>query len=503
MTLARLASPATRPTGGATAQPDGISGSTGGRRTLVAGATAQQPVQLDTKTIVLRVFDTSPTMQASRELKTAAGHGLEEFRANLSRLEPYVETSGDTSAYPERRDASGYTGEAVGGVQKETFEGAILKVEGGVSASEFRYGQVGKGEESVSRGSGGLLRTRVEVPFIGSRRRQERVINQAFQESQSRKARLDYLTDFRTNITDALSYYQVALLYQDYARVAEKEAQVVELLLSDARIRGLDRARLASTMESSRVTRDQYRTSQRTYVLMLLSTLGLPMEQPVVLAERSGEPSPYLDQLSTPQGRDAMIQMAYENNPRFRVLQNAINDAELQRQQAIIGRYDVTAFMQGTMFPFGASAFDDRLGGWLVGGGVNVRLNDNRVLTASRLKAEAQVRQFKAEIEAERLTIQRKIIDNGEQLQSYQKILVEAREVARKKNEAYKKRVSVYVEGSNPKLMVDDLITLLQEWIVAENRLAANRYYIGLAELQLMTASGEMYRIAGMDIHED
>lgn len=487
----------------ATTQPAGASALAGGQRTMVAGAIAEQPIELNIEVIIQRVFDSSPAMQASRELMAAAEHGLEEFRTNLSRLEPFVETSGDIASYPERRGARGHTGEVIGGIQKETFEGAILRMEGGASASEFRYRDAGQGEDAVSRGSGGLVRGRFEVPFIGSRKRQERIISQAFQESQSRKARLDYLSDFRSSASDALTYYQLALLYQDYSRVAEKEAQIIEKLLTDPRVRDTDRVRLTATMESSRVTRDQYRTSQRTYVLILLSTLGLPLEQQVVLAERSNEPSRYLEKLATPQGRDAMIEMAWDNNPRSRVLRNAINDADLQRRQAIMGRYDVTAFMQGTLFPFGASAFDDRLGGWLVGGGVNVRLNDSRVLTASRLKAEAQIRQYKAEIEAERLTIQRKIMDNGEQLQSYEKILSEARENARKKKEDYLRRVAIYLEGSNPRLMVDGLITPLHEWMAAENRLVANSYYIGLAELQLMSATGEMYQMAGMDIHAD
>ncbi len=40
-------------------------------------------------------------------------------------------------------------------------------------------------------GDGGLVRGRVEVPFIGSRKRQDRIISQAFQESSARKAMLD------------------------------------------------------------------------------------------------------------------------------------------------------------------------------------------------------------------------------------------------------------------------------------------------------------------------
>ncbi len=469
--------------------------------TRVAARLVKDPLRLETGTIIQRVFENSPLMRASREEMVAAEHALEEFRANLSRFEPYVNSRVDAAAYPERRDAEGTTGEVVGGVEKETFEGAILRVEGGVSGSDFRYGEVAEGEESRERGTGGLVRARVEVPFIGSRKRQERVISQAFQESQARKARLDYLSDFRLNSINALDYYLLALLNKGYSDVAEHQAQVLQMLLNDVRVKRVDATRLTTTMESCRVTRDQYRTAERTYSLLLLALLGLPMDTPFEIAARPETPSPYLERLATPEGRETLIDEAYENNPRFRVLQDAIKDAELQRQQSIQGRYDVTAYLEGTQFPFGADTFDDRLGGWMVGGGVNVRLNDQRVLTASRKKAEAQIRQYQAEIEAERLSIQRRIIDNGDQLRSYHKIRDESQEVARKKRVEFERRSTIYFEGSDPLLTIDDVLGPLSEWIVAENRVVANWYYIGEANLQLMTATGELYRMVGMDIN--
>lgn len=458
-----------------------------------------EPVALRIETIVQRVFDTSPLMRASREEMTAAEYALQEFRTNLSRLEPYINSKGESAAYPDRLDARGSAGESVVGIQKETFEGAIMRVEGGAGASAFTYDDADR-EDRVDRGSGGLVRARLEVPFIGSRKRQERVISQAFQESQARKARLEYLSDFRIHATDALEYYLLALLNQDYAQICEQQAQIIEGLLKQPGLKEEDRFRLTSTMESSRVTRDQYLTSRHTYVLLLMALVGLPMETSFNLVERPDQPSQYLVQLSTSEGRAATLDAAYANNPRFRVLKDAINDAELQRRQAIAGRFDITAYLEGTQFPFGAVTYDDRVGGWLVGGGVNVRLNDHRVLTASRLKAEAQIRQFQAEIEAERLSIERNIVDNSEKLQSYHRIREEAAQIARKKESEFRRRSTIYFEGSDPTLTIDNVLGPLTDWIVAENRLAANKYYIGLADLQIMTATGELYRMVGMDI---
>jgi hypothetical protein len=485
----------------AVSRPAGVVASHPAGQTLVAGMTVKQAVRFDTNTIVQRVFDNSPTMRASREEMTAAEHALEEFKTNLSRFEPYVNSEASLADYPERRDAEGHAGEVVAGIEKETFEGAILKLEGGASGSEFHYGEKEKGQPDADRGSGSLMRARVEVPFIGSRKRQERVISQAFQDSQARKARLEYLSDFRTYVTSAMEYYLLAMLNKGYAETSEHQAQVIQMLLNDVRVKAADQARLTSTMESCRVIRDQYRTSQRTYSFLLLALLGFPMDTPFELVERPVSASRYLERLSTPEGRAAMTQEAYDNNPRFRVLQDAIKDAEVQRQQAIMGRYDVTAYMEGTQFPFGADTYDDRVNGWFIGGGLNVRLNDQRVLTASRKKAEAQIRQYQAEIEAERLTIQRRIVDNSEQLQAYYRIRTEAQEVARKKRAEFERRSAIYFEGHDPTVAIDDVLGPLSDWIVAENRVVANWYYIGEAELQIMTATGEVYRMVGMDIN--
>lgn len=503
---------ASRPSGGAApGQPPQVERPTS-RPSVVLGAVASQPVDgadgvpqrmvLRLNNIVQRVFDTSPLMRASREEMTAAEYALQEFRANLSRFEPYVNTRGDTAAYPERRDARGSSGEIVGGIQKETFEGAVLRLEGGASMSAFEYRDAEEADDRIDRGSGGLVRARVEVPFIGSRKRQERVISQAFQESQARRARLEYLSDFRIHATNALEYYLLATLQEDYAQAYEQQAESIETLLDDARLKEPDRMRLTSSMESSRVTRDQYLTSKRTYGLLLLALLGYPMDTPFQLEPRPEAESPYLDALATPDGVATMLEQAYANNPRFRVLQDAIRDAELQRQQAILGKYDVTAFFEGTQFPFGATTYDDRLGGWLLAGGVNVRLNDQRVLTASRMKAEAQIRQFQAEIEAERLSIERKIIDNSGQLASYHRIREEGHQVARKKESEYRLRSSVYFEGSDPSLTIDNVLGPLAEWTTAEIRLAANKYYIGLANLAIMTATGELYAMVGMNVDD-
>ena len=162
-------------------------------------------------TIVRLVYELSPLVRASREAMIAARHALVEFRANLSRFEPFATTTGDVSQFPHRRDSRTTQGEIVAGIEKGTFEGAIFRIEGGASASHAEFGEVNQNQDEVESGSGGLVRGRIEVPFVGSRKRQDRVIQEAFQEWSARQAEFQYLSEYRRRVIQALNYYEDAL----------------------------------------------------------------------------------------------------------------------------------------------------------------------------------------------------------------------------------------------------------------------------------------------------
>ncbi len=464
-----------------------------------AGAGAA--VTLNIENIVQGVFEASPSVRASREEKEAAKHQLDEFRANLSRFEPFVEANSSISDFPERRDSEGATGEVVGGVEKEMFDGARIRAEGGGSASRFEFGEVEEGQDDVEKGSGGLLRASIEVPFVGSRRRQERVISQAFQESTARKAELMYLSNYRAYVSTALSYYSSMLLYKNYMRAYEKQSVALASLLEDARIRDDDRTRVESTEASGSVLRNRYGASYQQQMTSLLATLGLPHDTVCEVEEPEYAPSPYMKRASTPEGMRALMNEAYHNNPTFGVLNDAIRNAEIQRAQAIAGTLDLTVFGEGTQFAFGSETFDDRVRGWEISGGVRLRLNDQRVLKATRLKAEAQIRQFEAQIEVERRTIERDIVTHTNRLRANHHNRSQILDVIRQKQADFDDRLKRYLEDPATELTIDDVLLPLSELRSARIRLGSNEYYSLYAGTQLMTATGEVYRMVGMEIN--
>jgi hypothetical protein len=102
----------------------------------------------------------------------------------------------------------------------------------------------------------------------------------------------------------------------------------------------------------------------------------------------------------------------FHSGPCKRFIPVFDEQGRLQREQAVCGRYDVTTFLEGTTFPLGSQTFDDRHQGWTIGDGINVQLNDRRLRSAIRSKAESQIRQLEARMEAEEIAIHQRIVSN-------------------------------------------------------------------------------------------
>lgn len=462
------------------------------------------PYHINAETIPRLVYHKYPLVTSAREQMIAARHGLEEFKANLSRFEPFTNASGMAFQYPERRDSEGLSGEVTGGVEKETFDGAVFRVEGGARGERIKYGEVGEGQASEDSGDGGLVRGRVEVPFIGSRKRQDRIINQAYQESTARAAVLNYLSYYRSYALTAMNYYTGALLYLGYARAYENQIKILEDLLKEPELTPQDQQVILTSIGSTKVVRDSYKASYQSYLLWTLEYVGIRpgeeyyLEEPPVSAG-----SVYYDRTRTDEQRQQLLAEAYENNPRFRVLNDAIKDAELKRTQAILGKNDITAFVEGTQHAFGAETFDDRVGGWELRGGVSFRVNDPRVLNASIKKAEAEIRSYEARIEAEELSVQQQVAVQSATLTTYVESKPQILNNISQAESEFQARRRDYFGGRSTMLTIDDVLSSLYNITTGEIRLVSNRYYTALADNMLMSASGYLYQMAGMKLTED
>lgn len=450
---------------------------------------------LNVENIVRILYTNNPTVRAAREEMIAAQHGFEEFRANLSRLEPFVEMRSDLSGFPNRRGAFGNTVESVVGVKKETFEGAVLSTEVGGSFSRFEFDQLSPGVEPVESGGGALVRTRAEMPFFGSRKRQDRIIAQAFQESTARKAQLDYLKVYRSVVDNALEYFTLTAYYLELVEIYQRYMEDLTALLNQSGLKLEDHLRLSSVRGSAETTRNLYEARREEYLNILLSYLALGADDEFRFEPPEYRLSAYATNANDTRQLEALIRQARIHNPAFSVLMDARNNAELQRNRAIRGRYDVTAFLEGTLYPVGSESFDNRFEGWTVGAGINVRLNDRRVLKASRLKAEAQIRQFESEIQAEEILLRRRIVTETRGLLDNDLNRNQILEVIRNTAAEYESRRAEYSAG---RINIDQLVQTRGGLASAESNLASTHYGSAGREARLLTATGKVYEIVGM-----
>ncbi len=453
------------------------------------------PYELNIESIVRLIFQRNPSVNASREEMAAAKYGLEEFRANLSRLEPFIETRSDLSEFPNRRGAFGGAVESVVGIQQETFRGSVFSAEVGGSVSRFEFDRVLATQSSSESGAGALVRARAEIPFFGSRRRQNRIIAQAFQETTARKAQLDYLEAYRSLVDNGLEYFSLTVYYQRLANVYQETMDDLDRLLEDDRLRPEDRSRVSSEKGTLETTRNLYQARLDQYEAILLSYMAMDSTDEFSIDAESSSLSTFRDGSGRGFQLEALIEKARANNPAFQVLGDAIKNTELQRDQAIKGRYDVTTFVEGTLFPLGSETFDDRLDGWTVGGGVNVRLNDQRVLAATRKKAEAQIRQFESEIEAEEIKMRRQITTESKGIVDNERNREKILSLVTAMRSEYEQRLTEYFAQS---INIDQLLETRAKLTDSRTDDAANLYNTANREINLLGATGRIYELAGL-----
>ena len=453
------------------------------------------PLVLNQENIIQMVYLKSAQVRADREEMNAAKNGLLEFQANLNRFEPFVELRNNLSDFPHRFGAFGNSVETVAGVKKETFEGGVLTMEGGGAYSRFTFDKLMSGHKEEESGGGALVRIRGEKPFFGSRRRQERIIAQAFQESTARKAQLLYLKNYRSYVDSALSYFNLSVYYSQLIKIYQRYVDDLNALAKHPQLKVSDIKRVQSVMGSAETTRNTYDARLREYTQILEAHIGIGPGEEYTIEMPEYRLSTIASNARNPAGLSRLIEKAGQNNPTFRVLNDAISDTELQRQQAIKGKYDVTAFLEGTLFPVGSESFDNRLDGWTVGGGLNVRLNDRHVMEATRLKAEAQIRQFKATIEAEEILLRQRILTMTHGILDNHNNRKKISEVVQQKSEEYQQRLKAYFDGG---VNIDQLLDSRSELASQESGLASNQYNSADRESNLLSAIGNIYEIVGL-----
>ena len=308
-----------------------------------------------------------------------------------------------------------------------------------------------------------------------------------------------YLKNYGLYVDNALSYYNLSVYYSQLITIYQEYVDDLYALAKRSQLKPSDLIRVQNVRGSAESSRNTYQARLREYTQILELQIGIMPGEKYRLEMPEYRLSPIASKSQEPGELSRLIGKARKNNPAFRVLNDAISNTELQRQQAIKGKYDVTAFLEGALFPVGSESFDDRLDGWTVGGGLNIRLNDRHVMKATRLKAEAQIRQFEAAIEAEEVLMRQRILTMTKGILDNHNNRKKVSEVVSQKTVEYQQRLAAYFDGG---VNIDQLLDSRSELASLRSELASNQYNSANRESSLLGATGSIYEIVGLSFDD-
>jgi hypothetical protein len=429
----------------------------------------EAPFVLTVDNIIRLVHAKSPSVRAAREEMEDALQGLKAFEFNLNWLEQFTDIRSDAIGFSNHELAEDLTNEVKGDKEK---------------------------------GGGMLVLSRTEAIPFGSGRRRNWAGTSEFQKWHASQAKLHYLEHYRACVENALFYYHLTMYYQRLASAHQRFVEDLDSLINDQRLKEEDRERVESVRAEHRARRERHAVDEREYRLILMSELGIAGDQEFELKVSPDRLGVDVMRSASPEWLDRLLEEACKNNPTFRVLNDAIRDTEFQCRQATKDTHEVAAFVEVAQFPLGTEMFDERLDGRTTGPGLTFQPNDNRVAKASRLKAESQIRQFRARLDAEEITTRRRIITETEALKDNDKQRTHLLNVIEQKQAEFARRLKDYFQNQND-VDIDHVLDSRREVVNAEVRLSSTQYNSGNREARLMGTTGRVYKIVGLKIGEE
>jgi hypothetical protein len=271
------------------------------------------------------------------------------------------------------------------GMQKEFFNGSFVNTSVGLSRIR---------EDKEDFGAVKIVEAEVGVPLFSSSRTLERVINRTFEENELYTANLEYVEAVRENIRHSLQqYYDIV-----------PEIKVHELLKSYR----LDLQKILS--DSIRINKEAVEQiegeitslcSEITGVEISLYALKLQMQtfmnvQQVSLSQLSKltidfENTHYFGKSYIQESSDSIFQQALDNDTEFKVLGVIKKNAEEKKRLAEKGTWDIFATMGGRYSFKNLSKGGGQNELLMADVGLNIKLNDRKILEHTKTKAQADI----------------------------------------------------------------------------------------------------------------
>lgn len=453
-----------------------------------------EPAQtVDFETIVGITFAHNLEIAAARYDIEATEYQFQRFERNLSQFVPMIFESNYDHEVEDFLDEDGRLKDEEDqaslsvGFEKEFFDGKQISAGTGVRGESDEDG------ESVNP----YLEAEMRFPLFSSFTTLERVTERNFEESELLEAWLDYIETVRDTISESYESYISLQIAKNDRDIAQKAISDFQELMNEPFVAGRngDIDQLRDEIQSFQSEFVNQEGNLDASFIELMDTLG---KDNLLLEEVNFidlDQEDYYGRHYLERDIQEVIDEAVENDVEIRILEIARRNAELKKELAKKGKWDITGKLFGNydLDNQGNNPRDSRR--YQVGLGISVQRNDPKLLLLSMRQAEAEIRRFEAQITwrkrqvvnliKRRLTqgrSQRNLIEELKasrvlRMQVYQQKLVDYRSGIESLDNLIRARNALYDTD-------DDLIEASEEYydIVIELDVASGYYFQQLGE---------------------
>ncbi len=471
----------------------GVVGFLGQNFRIFAEPESGEETLVDFYSIIQITFQKNMEIAASRFDIEAAKYQFQRFERNLSEFVPFIiETNADRDleSYEDGSHRISDTEDQAAasvGFEKEFFDGKKISASSGVRMSSDGNGDNGHP----------FIGAEMKFPLFSSFTTLKRVTERSFEESELLSAWLDFIDTVRDSISDSHEAYVEVEEAAGIRLLIDRAIEDLETILDSPFIieRENDRLQLEDEIQAYQTERVNVLGDVDASIIELMETLGLN-EVTLDDLRRFGmiNDSDFYGKHYVESDLEWLTQEATENDVEIRVLNVARDNAELKKELAKKGKWDILGNLSAE-YDF-AERGDDlrRKSGYQVGLGFSIQRNDPKLLLLSMRQAGAEIKRFSAQIEWRERKVKHLIQRRVSQARSTMELIESLQRSRTLRQSVFTQKLKSYLAGEDT---VENLIKARDSLFDTEENIVERHADFYQTVIELDVASGFYFKQLG------
>lgn len=327
------------------------------------------------------------TFNNNNQIKSAY-YNLESAKSNFKLFERGYSQFNPLIVAPKMHANSNgeYSAVTTVGLEKEFFNGSSISATVG---SDNDFGK------NIRPGSVNFVETEVGFPLFSSSRALERMIKRTFEENELYTKNLDYVDAVKNNIHHSLEqYYDLVPRIKIYNMLKEQRNELVNLVsVEKTDMPASEKEQIQGEITNLNSDITGWEISMfRTQLDMkrILNVTRLNLDQIKTIDVDFSQPD-YFGEYYIKASTDTIFQKALENDTEFKVLGVIKKNAEEKKRLAEEGKWDIYATTGAHYNFYEATNGQVKNNFFAANAGLNLKLNDKKILKETIAKAQADI----------------------------------------------------------------------------------------------------------------